>query len=70
MKQSNKNMLTNFDVLLRLNQSTFANLIFNVAKYECETLEDFENFLNKEITAQNNEALQEIISALQGYEVN
>lgn len=70
MKQSNKNMLTNFDVLLRLNQSTFANLIFNVAKYECETLEDFENFLNKEIAAQNNEALQEIISALQGYEVN
>ncbi|MDD3394316.1 MAG: hypothetical protein PHG19_06710 [Anaerotignum sp.] len=59
------NQTKNFDVLLKLNQSTFANIVFNVAQYECETLDDFENFLNKEVSEQNKEALQKSLSSLQ-----
>lgn len=68
VKQPIEKLLTNFDVLSKLELPVFANLVFNVAKYECVTLEDFENYLSKEITAQNNEALQEILLSLQGYE--
>ena len=68
-KRQGESLRTNFDVIRKLERSTFANLVFDVAKYECQTLDDFENFLSKEITAQNGEALQAILQSMQGPEV-
>ncbi len=41
--------MTNLDVLKQMSNNSFANMVFNVVKNKCETLEDFENFLNMKI---------------------
>lgn len=68
-KQQGENICTNFDIIRKLDLPIFANMIFNVAKYDCETLEDFEEFLSRGITAKNYEALQEILPSMQGSDV-
>ena len=64
-KRQSEKLHTNFDIIRKLEMPTFANLVFNVAKYECQTLDDFENFLSRDITAQNDEALQAILQSTQ-----
>ena len=41
--------MKNFEALKQMPQSSFANMVFDVVKNQCETLEDFEVFLNREI---------------------
>ena len=48
--------MTNFEVLKQMPLNSFANMVFNVARRECETEKEFIQFLKKEIP----EGLEEI----------
>ena len=41
--------MKNFEVLRQMPQASFTNMIFDVVKNRCETLVDFEDFLDSEI---------------------
>lgn len=57
--------MTNYDVLKQMPQSSFANMIFAVVKNECETLNDFEDFLRTEIKPELEPTLKEALQNLQ-----
>ncbi len=56
--------MTNYDVLKQMPQSSFANMVFDVVKNECETLSDFEKFLQTEIKAELEPTLKEALQEL------
>ena len=41
--------MNNFDALKQMPLKPFANMAFDVARNKCETLEDFEKFLESEV---------------------
>ena len=57
--------MKNFEVLRQMPQASFANMIFHVANNDCETLEDFENFLNKEINPELESTVKEALKKIQ-----
>lgn len=57
--------MTNLEALKKMPGNSFANMVFDVVKNRCETLEDFENFLNMEIKADLEPALKEALRNLQ-----
>lgn len=57
--------MKNFEVLRQMPQASFANMIFHVVNNDCETLEDFENFLNKEINPELESTVKEALKNLQ-----
>lgn len=56
--------MTNLEALKQMPGSSFANMVFDVVKNRCETLEDFENFLNMEIRSDLEPALKEALENL------
>ena len=57
--------MKNFEVLRQMPQACFSNMIFHVVNNDCETLEDFENFLNKEINPELESTVKEALKNLQ-----
>ncbi len=57
--------MTNLEALKQMPDNSFANMVFDVVKNRCETLEDFENFLNMEIRSDLEPALKEALRNLQ-----
>lgn len=41
--------MTNFEALKQMPLKSFANMVFNVARRDCNNLEEFEAFLSQEI---------------------
>lgn len=41
--------MTNFEILQQMPLKSFANMVFEVTRRDCKSLEDFEAFLRKEI---------------------
>lgn len=41
--------MTNFEILQQMPLKSFANMVFEVTRCDCKSLEDFEAFLRKEI---------------------
>lgn len=41
--------MKHFEILKQLPQKEFANMVFSVARNECDSLTDFENFLDRDI---------------------
>lgn len=57
--------MTNFEAIKQLPEKSFANMAFDVVKNECETLEDFEKFLQMEIEPELEPTLKEALQNLQ-----
>ncbi len=57
--------MKNFEVLRQMPQACFANMIFDVVKNRCETLEDFEDFLDSEIKPDLEVELKEALKKIQ-----
>lgn len=57
--------MKNFEVLRQMPQSSFANMVFDVVKNQCETLEDFEVFLNREIRPDLEPVVKEALKKIQ-----
>lgn len=57
--------MKNFEVLRQMPQASFANMIFHVVNNDCETLEDFEIFLNKEINPELESTVKEALKKIQ-----
>ncbi len=57
--------MKNFEVLRQMPQASFANMIFDVVKNRCETLEDFEDFLDSEIKPDLEVELKEALKKIQ-----
>ncbi len=57
--------MTNFEALKQMPINSFANMIFHVVNNDCETLEDFENFLNREISPDLEPTVKEALKNLQ-----
>lgn len=57
--------LKNFEAIKQMPVKNFANMIFHVAKYECQTEAEFEEFLNKDIPTELEESLKEALQNLQ-----
>lgn len=57
--------MKNFEVLRQMPQASFANMIFDVVKNRCETLEDFEHFLDSEIKPDLEVELKEALKKIQ-----
>lgn len=49
LKQEGESKMNNFDALKQMPLKPFANMAFDVARNKCETLEDFEKFLESEV---------------------
>lgn len=45
--------------------SSFANMVFDVVKNECKTLDDFEKFLKTEVRKDMEPALKEALQKIQ-----
>lgn len=58
-------MMKNFEALKQMPQSSFANMVFDVVKNQCEALEDFEDFLNREIRPDLEPVVKEALKKLQ-----
>jgi hypothetical protein len=52
--------MTNFEALKQMPMKSFANLIFNGVKTECETLADFEDMLQREFSGELEGALRQL----------
>ena len=57
--------MKNFEALKQMPQSSFANMVFDVVKNQCETLEDFEVFLNREIRPDLEPVVKEALKKIQ-----
>lgn len=57
--------MTNFEALKQMPINNFANMVFHVANKDCGTLEDFEEFLNKEISPDLEPTVKEALKNLQ-----
>ena len=57
--------MKNFEVLRQMPQACFANMIFHVVNNDCETLEDFEDFLDSEIKPDLEVELKEALKKIQ-----
>lgn len=57
--------MKNFEALKQMPQSSFANMVFDVVKNQCETLEDFEGFLNREIRPDLEPVVKEALKKIQ-----
>ena len=57
--------MKNFEVLRQMPQGWFANMIFHVVNNDCETLEDFEDFLDSEIKPDLEVELKEALKKIQ-----
>lgn len=53
--------MTNLEALKQMPVNSFANMVFDLVKKRCQTLEDFENFLNREIKPDLEPALKEAL---------
>ncbi len=60
--------MKNYDVLKQMPVRSFANMVFHIVKDECESLEDFENFLNKEIKPEFEALTKETLKEVTGIE--
>lgn len=52
--------MTNYDALKQMPKSSFANMVFSIVKYECDTLGDFEEFLARELSKEGEGILHEL----------
>ena len=57
--------MKNFEVLRQMPQASFTNMIFDVVKNRCGTLEDFEDFLDSEIKPDLEVELKEALKKIQ-----
>ena len=57
--------MTNFEALKQMPINSFANMVFHVVNNDCGTLEDFENFLNREISPDLEPTVKEALKNLQ-----
>ena len=57
--------MNNFDVLKQMPLKEFANMVFNVAKYDCKSLEEFEAILNREIPVEMEGEFKEALQKMQ-----
>lgn len=57
--------MTNFEALKQMPLKNFANMVFDVAKNRCESLEDFEDFLKMKIRPDLEPTLKEALKNLQ-----
>lgn len=57
--------MTNFEAIKELPEKVFSNMVFNVVKNDCETLKDFEDFLQKEIKSELEPTLKEALQKIQ-----
>ena len=49
LKQEGESKMNNFDALKQMPLKPFANMAFDVARNKCETLADFEQFLDTDV---------------------
>lgn len=57
--------MKNFEVLKQLPPSDFASMVFHVVRYDCGTVQDFEDFLNKEVQPELEGTLKEALQKIQ-----
>lgn len=57
--------MTNFEAIKQLPEKSFSNMVFNVVKNKCKTLEEFEEFLQAEIKPDLEPVLKEALQNLQ-----
>lgn len=57
--------VTNFEALKQIPCSSFANMVFDVVKNKCDTLKDFEDFLNMDIKPDLEPVLKEALQNIQ-----
>ena len=62
--------MENFDALKQMPIRSFANMVFNVVKRECQTEEDFVAFLEKEIPTELEGTAKEALQKLQHPSLN
>lgn len=52
--------MTNYDALIVMPKNSFANMIFNAVRTEFKTLQEFEMFLDRKLSEEGKEALQNL----------
>lgn len=57
--------MNNFDALKQMPLEPFANMVFDVARNRCETLTDFEKFLEREVPGDLKPTLKRALQNLQ-----
>ena len=57
--------MTNFEALIQMPLGSFANMAFHTVKYDCATLQEFEEFLKKTIDPELEDIAKEALQKMQ-----
>lgn len=57
--------MTNFEALKQMPLKSFANMVFNVARRDCSSLEEFEAFLCQEIPKHLEQTVEKALQEMQ-----
>lgn len=57
--------MKHFEILKQLPQKEFANMVFSVARNECDSLTDFENFLDSDVPKELEDTVKGALQTMQ-----